>query len=71
MKNISDALDSYLTSKAKINGWTRDFMVEWYEPLIKMTIQQGIEGMKEHPNINNQKLEGGLSPKARARLRGE
>ena len=71
MKNIGDALDSYLSSKAKINGWTQEFMLEWYKPLIEITIAQAIEGIKMNPNIDQQALEERISPQAKARLRGE
>lgn len=71
MRNIKDAIDSYLYGKAKVEKWRREFDRKWNEPMAKMLVQQSIEAARYSPMIDRQKLESRLSPEARQLLRGE
>ena len=70
MTNITDALDSYLTAKAKANKWEKEFVLNWYDPLFKMYSEMAMKMVRENPNIDQEILNQRLSPEAQQRLRG-
>jgi hypothetical protein len=69
--NIADALDSYLSAKVQIGEWKQEFDAEFYEPLGKMLINLALESARKSPMIDQNKLEGMLSPSAKRKFRGE
>lgn len=65
-----DANDCTLTAQAKVAEWEKEFMASYYQPLIELIVKMAIEGAARSPMIDQQKLDGRLSPQGRARLRG-
>lgn len=69
--NIADALDSYLSAKVQIGEWKQEFDAKFYEPVGKMIVNLALEGARKSPMIDQNKLEGLLSPSAKQKFRGE
>ena len=68
--NFMDAADCRLEAQARVNEWKQEFMLAYYEPLVRAMINQALEGAQRSPMIDRQKLDGMLTPQGRARLRG-
>jgi hypothetical protein len=66
--NFLDAADCRLEAQAKVNEWMKGFMATYYEPLVRAMINQAIMGAQHSPMIDQQKLNGLLSPQGRARM---
>ena len=71
MRNITDALDSYLLAKVRVKQWEDEFMLNFYKPLLNMMEMAAMSAARNNPNIDQNKLKANLSPEARQKLRGE
>lgn len=71
MTDYLQALNCYLNGKSRVDGWKEVFIASWFEPVINVMKQIAIEGARNSPNIDQNKLMGMLSPEAQQRLRGE
>lgn len=67
---ILDTQDCMLVAQAQVMEWEQEFMLRYYEPLVKAMINQAIQGAQRSPMIDQQKLDGMLSPQGQNRLRG-
>lgn len=69
--DITDALDSYLRAKVRVGEWENEFMGKFYRPVGEILLNMAMQGAKNSPMIDKNKLEQNLSPKARQKFRGE
>ena len=69
--DITDALDSYLISKVRVEEWNVEFFGMFYRPIAEMMIGQALIGARDERFFDQNKLNANLSPGAQKVLRGE
>jgi hypothetical protein len=69
--DITDALDSYLTAKVKLDKWRREFETKFYKPIADALIDIALREARNNPMYNREEIEKNLSPEALRKFRGE
>lgn len=69
--DIMDALDSYLSAKARVQTWKDEFEKGFYAPFTNALPNVLMKVVKEHPMIDQERLRQGLSQKALDKLDGK
>jgi hypothetical protein len=69
--DITDALDSYLTAKVKLDKWRREFETKFYKPIADVLIDIALREARNNPMYNREEIEKKLSPEALRKFRGE
>jgi len=69
--DIQDVMSAYLSSKARVDAWEKEFMARFYKPITDLMINKAIENAKNSPNFDRGKIESRLTPQALRRFRGE